>query len=65
MGGILTPSIPSWKYFIFGGSTGSFAEGSNRTGSKYENSVWYLDIDAFEWVPVKLEENEQVAPLAR
>jgi dynein heavy chain, axonemal len=27
--------------------------------------VWYLDIDYMNWVPVKLEENEEVKPLAR
>jgi dynein heavy chain len=65
MGGILAPSIHSWKYFIFGGTSGSFFEGSNRTGSKYENSVLYLDIDYMNWVSVKLEENEEVKPLVR
>lgn len=64
-GGILAPSIPSWKFFIFGGSSGNFFEGSNRTGSKYESAVYFLDIDYMNWVPVKLEENEDVKPLAR
>ncbi len=53
--GCLAPSIPSWKYFIFGGSSGSFFEGSNRTGSKYMNETWYFDIDHNKWVPIKLE----------
>lgn len=29
--GIICLSIPSWKYFIFGGSKGSFEEGGKRT----------------------------------
>jgi dynein heavy chain len=65
LNGILAPSIPSWKYFIFGGSCGNFFEGSNRTGSKYVNDTWYLDVDSLEWVPVKLEENEEIVPSAR
>lgn len=65
MSAILAPSIPSWKYFIFGGSSGNFFEGSNRTGTKYENCLWYLDIDYLNWVPVKLEENEEIKPLPR
>ena len=62
---MLAPSIPSWKYFIFGGSAGNFFEGSNRTGSKYVNDTWYLDIDYMNWVNVKLEEKEDFKPLAR
>lgn len=42
---ILAPSIPSWKYFIFGGSIGSFEEGGNRTTSRYVEDTFYLDID--------------------
>ena len=57
MNGILAPSIPSLKYFIFGGSSGNFFEGSNRTGSKYMNETWYLDIDTMNWGSVKMEEN--------
>lgn len=63
--GCLAPSIPSWKYFIFGGSSGTFFEGSNRTGSRYINDCWYFDIDYEKWVPVKLEENEEIVPEPR
>lgn len=65
LNGCLAHSIPSWKYFIFGGTSGNFFEGSNRTGSKYCSDTWYLDIDPLNWVPVKLEENEDVVPEAR
>jgi|JI61114C2RNA_FD_contig_81_1229267_length_6850_multi_3_in_0_out_0_2 hypothetical protein len=50
---------------MFGGSSGSFFEGSNRTGSKYVNDTWFLDLDYMNWVPVKMEENEDKVPLAR
>lgn len=56
---IMAPSIPSWKYFIFGGSTGSFEEGGNRTTSKFTNDVFYLDVDSFEWRQVSLEPEEE------
>lgn len=55
---IMAPSIPSWKYFIFGGSTGSFEEGGNRTTSKFTNDVFYLDVDSMEWRQVALEPEE-------
>ncbi|KRW98533.1 P-loop containing nucleoside triphosphate hydrolase [Pseudocohnilembus persalinus] len=54
--GIMAPSIPSWKYFIFGGSVGSFQEGGNRTTSKFVNDVHYLDINSLEWKEVELDE---------
>jgi hypothetical protein len=47
--GIMAPSIPSWKYFIFGGSCGSFEEGGNRTASKFVDETFYLDIDNLKW----------------
>jgi len=43
--GIMAPSIPSWKYFVFGGSVGSFEEGGNRTGSRFVDDIYYLDVD--------------------
>lgn len=49
MAAVLAPSIPSWKYFIFGGGTGNFYEGNNRTVSKMVNEVYFLDIDPLEW----------------
>jgi dynein heavy chain len=46
LGGIMAPSIPSWKYFIFGGTVGSFFEGSNRTSTKFSDDTWYLQVDS-------------------
>lgn len=40
----MAPSIPSWKYFIFGGSVGSFEEGGNRTVSKVVDESFYFDL---------------------
>lgn len=54
----MTPSIPSWKYFIFGGSVGSFEEGGNRTTSRYVEDTFYLDVDDLEWKNVDLEKEE-------
>ena len=42
--GIMASSIPSYKYFIFGGSVGSFEEGGNRTSSKIVDETFYFDI---------------------
>lgn len=38
------PTIPKYKYFIFGGSTGNFEEGGNRTTSKMNDDSYFLDI---------------------
>jgi dynein heavy chain len=54
----MAPSIPSWKYFIFGGSVGSFEEGGNRTSSRYVDDTFYLDVDEMEWRAVELENEE-------
>ena len=55
MSGIMVPSIPSWKYFIFGGSVGNFEDGGNRTSSKLVDDTYYLDVDIRKWIPVHLE----------
>lgn len=47
--GIMVPSIPSWKYFIFGGSVGTFEEGGNRTGSRITDDTFVLDVDTKKW----------------
>lgn len=55
MTGIMVPSIPSWKYFIFGGSVGNFEEGGNRTSSRIVDDSFYLDVDQRKWLGVQLE----------
>jgi dynein heavy chain, axonemal len=66
--GIMAPSIPSWKYFIFGGSVGSFEEGGNRTLSKVIDDTFYFDLLPQEWktLPFEPEENGKISkPHAR
>lgn len=41
----MVPAIPRWKYFSFGGSTGNFEDGGNRTVSKISDDAYYLDIE--------------------
>lgn len=62
---IMAPSIPSWKYFVFGGSVGSFEEGGNRTTSKFVDDVFYLDIDSMEWRSVNLEPDDDSKKIVR
>jgi dynein heavy chain len=55
---ICVPAIPSWKFFVFGGSTGQFAEGENRTLSRFSDDIFYLDvpdIKDMKWntIPIK------------
>lgn len=57
LSGIMAPSIPSWKYFIFGGSIGAFQEGGNRTTSRFVDEVFYLEVDNLEWHEVILDES--------
>lgn len=59
----MAPSIPSWKYFIFGGSVGNFYEGAIRTGSRFSDDTWYLDVDKLTWNIVPLE--DKTKPKAR
>lgn len=63
LGGIMAPSIPSEKYFIFGGTVGNFPEGSNRTSTRFSDDTWYLEVNKMEWMPVQLE--EKTKPKAR
>ena len=46
-------SIPSWKYFLFGGSSGSFEEGGKRTDSQFVEDTYFIDVegmsDGGEW----------------
>jgi len=53
--GVMVPCIPSWKYFIFGGSVGQFEEGGNRTGSRIVDDSFFLDVEMRKWLPVQLE----------
>lgn len=48
----MVPSIPSYKYFIFGGSVGSFEEGGFRSSSRFVDDTYVLDVDDLKWQPV-------------
>jgi len=61
------PNIAKWKYFVFGGSTGNFEEGGNRTTSKMTDDSYYLDIPDIKnmtWHQIKLAD-ENNRPKAR
>ncbi len=45
----MVAAIPSWKYFVFGGSTGNFEEGGNRTLSKLSDDSYVLDMKSKTW----------------
>jgi dynein heavy chain, axonemal len=67
--GVMVPAIPSWKYFVFGGSVGNFEEGGNRTLSKFSDDAYVLDMNLannmknLKWTSVQLE--DQKKPRAR
>ena len=46
---IMVSAIPSWKYFIFGGQTGNFEEGGNRTVSTLSDMSYVLDMKSMKW----------------
>lgn len=65
--GLIVPAIPSWKYFIFGGSVGNFEEGGNRTLSRINDDSYVLDLNlknikSLKWEPVSLENPEKPRP---
>jgi len=54
---IVVPAIPSWKYFVFGGSIGNFEEGGNRTTSRMTDDAYVLDIPDIKnmkWYPINI-----------
>lgn len=60
---IMVEAIPTWKYFIFGGESTDFAEGSDRTFGAYVNSSYFLDIGTMNWTEIKPENG--LMPVAR
>lgn len=55
LSGIMAQSIPSWKYFVFGGSVGSFEEGGNRTNYHFVDDSFVFDMDTLSWSSINLE----------
>ena len=64
--GIEVDAVPSWKYFIFGGSISqSVDETKSRTRVKCSNDVWVSDLDAQLISEVVLDSQNQVIPNPR
>mmetsp|Transcript_7679 Transcript_7679/g.7086 ORF Transcript_7679/g.7086 Transcript_7679/m.7086 type:complete len:306 (+) Transcript_7679:36-953(+) len=49
---IMVEAIPSWKYFIFGGESGEFAEGGSREFGGCVNTSCYLDLETMRWTTI-------------
>ena len=62
--GVMVFAIPSWKYFIFGGSVGTFDEGTPRTLGKLTDDLHVLDIETMKWSVVALDAEDN-KPKAR
>jgi dynein heavy chain len=67
LSGVIVPAIPSWKFFMFGGSTGNFPEDEkrNRTLSKMSNDCFVLDMKSLKWQTLELEDEKQEKPRTR
>ena len=59
--GLDVEAVPSWKYFIFGGSSGAFDETKSRERAKCTNSVYVADLDSQLISPVVLD-NSLIKP---
>jgi len=46
---IMVAAIPSWKYFIFGGSTSEFTEGQSRSLGKFNCNIDIFDDATRTW----------------
>lgn len=59
MTAIMVPALPTWKFFIFGGSQGYFDEGADRNFGSFSDETLFLDIipelKDTRFMPVALE----------
>lgn len=55
-------SLPSWKYFIFGGSTGIPDDNKPRERGEVNNDVIYVDIGKEETFKISLDSDELPPP---
>src|SRR4051812_19394987 len=63
--GIEVDAVPSWKYFIFGGSVSPYVdETKSRIRVKCANDVWVSDLDGQLITQVKLD-NQDNKPMPR
>ena len=51
---VMVKAIPSWKFFVFGGSVGSFVEGHARNLGRFSDDLFFFDVDHKKWQPVPL-----------
>jgi len=58
-------AIPSWKFFVFGGSTGQFSEGESRTASQFSDSIFYMDCPSVRNIQTKAIEITGEKPSGR
>jgi len=58
---------PMWKYFVFGGSTGTFDESEPRTLGSFTDTLHVFDVSQDQWTGVvaPLEIGEKAGPLAK
>jgi len=58
---------PSWKYFVFGGSTGTFDESEPRTLGSFTDTLHVFDVSKDQWVGsvAPLELGEDAGPLSQ
>lgn len=54
--GIMVEAIPSWKYFIFGGSQGDFPENGPRNFGTFSNESAFLDVATMKWYVIEPED---------
>lgn len=55
---IMVEAIPSWKYFIFGGSSAMFMEGGERGFGDFQNIARYLDMEDLSWHTIVTHDND-------
>ena len=56
--GIMVEAIPSWKYFVFGGSQGEFPENGPRNFGAYSSESAFLDVSSMKFQPITTEDAE-------
>jgi dynein heavy chain len=56
-------AVPSWKYFVFGGSCGVFDETKSRERAKCHSNIYVGDLDTQALTPVVLD-NSNIKPPA-
>lgn len=63
--GIEVEAVPSWKYFVYAGSSGQFDETKPRERGVARNDVYVFDLDSKKVDEVKLDDSNTIKPLPR